>query len=159
MRFAFFAINPADARLQPLRAPGQLAARHDNVQRRDGSSHHFREHGREDQMIVSAENNYFRLHWQRAFEALRQSHSGKTAAHNHNPFGKVWRAGFSFFHVQVTVASPTTRHAENFIFLTRRNEWGEHPIKISTADECGLLASVSENFSSTRRPICKIISA
>jgi hypothetical protein len=58
---------------------------------------------------------------------LRQSHSGKTAAHNHNPFGKVWRAGFSFLHVQVTVASPTTRHFEKFIFWTQTNEWGEHP--------------------------------
>jgi hypothetical protein len=111
----FFAINPADARLQPLRAPGQLAARHDDVQGRDGSPHHFGEHGREDQMIVGAENDDFHVRWQQAFEALRQSHSGKTAAHNHNPFGKVWRAGFSFLHVQVTVASLTTRHSEIYL--------------------------------------------
>jgi hypothetical protein len=61
-------------------------------------------------MIVSAENNYFRVRRQRPFEPLRQSHSGKTAAHNHNPFGKIWRAGFSFLHVQATVAGLTTRH-------------------------------------------------
>jgi hypothetical protein len=112
MRFAFFAINPADARLQPFRAPGQLAARHDDVQRRDGSPHHFGEHGRENEMIVRAKNDYFYLRWQQAFEPLRQSHSGKTAANNHNPFGKVWRAGFSFLHVQATVASLTTHHSE-----------------------------------------------
>jgi len=27
---------------------------------------------------------------------------------------------------------------ENGIFLTQKNEWGEHPMKISTADERGL---------------------
>jgi hypothetical protein len=80
-------------------------------------------------MIIRAKNNYFRLRWQTTFEALRQNHSGKTAAHNNNPFGKVWRAGFSFFHVQVTVTIPTTRHSENFTFWTQRNEWGEHPMK------------------------------
>jgi hypothetical protein len=47
---------------------------------------------------------------------LRQGHSGKSAAHNHNPLGKIWRAGFLFLHVQATVASPTTRHPKNFIF-------------------------------------------
>jgi hypothetical protein len=66
-------------------------------------------------MIVSAEDDNFRLRWQRAFEALRQSHSGKTAAYNHNPFGKVWRAAFLFLHVQATVASPTTRHSEIYL--------------------------------------------
>jgi hypothetical protein len=80
-------------------------------------------------MIVSAKNNNLYLCRQQAFEALRQSHSGKTAAHNHNPFGKVWRDGFSFLHVQATVAIPTTRHSENFIFWTRKNEWGEYPMK------------------------------
>jgi Oxidoreductase NAD-binding domain len=60
--------------------PGQRAASHDDVQRRDGSPYHFRKHGREDQMIVNAENNYFIIHRQRPFEALRQSHSGKTPA-------------------------------------------------------------------------------
>jgi hypothetical protein len=37
---------------------------------------------------------------------LRQSHSGKTAAHNHNSFGKVWRDGFVFLHHQMAMASP-----------------------------------------------------
>jgi hypothetical protein len=84
-------------------------------------------------MIVSAEDDDFRLRWKQAFEPLRQSHSGKTSAHNHNPLGKVWRAGFVFIHVQVTVTIPTTRHSENFTFWTQRNEWGEHPMKFKPA--------------------------
>jgi hypothetical protein len=80
-------------------------------------------------MIVRAEDDDFRLRWQQAFEALRQSHSGKTAAHNHNPFGNVWRAGFFFVHVQTTVARSSSRHFEKFIVGKRKNEWGEHPMK------------------------------
>jgi hypothetical protein len=101
VRFAFFAINPADARLQPLRAPGQLAAGNDDVQGRDGPPHHFRKHGSEDQMIVSAENYYFRLRQQQAFETLRQGHAGEAAAYNYNPLGTVCRYVFLFLHDQV----------------------------------------------------------
>ena len=56
--------------------------------------------------IVSAKNDDFRLRRQQAFETLRQSHSGKTAAHDHNPFRKVWRDGFVSFNDQMVVANP-----------------------------------------------------
>ena len=48
-------------------------------------------------------------------------------------FGSIWRDGFSFLHVQAVVASPTTRHSENFIFWSRKNEWGEYPIRLKRA--------------------------
>ena len=56
--------------------------------------------------IASAKDDNFRVLRQQAFETLRQSHSGKTAAHDHNPFGKVWRDSFGLFHDQIAVASP-----------------------------------------------------
>jgi hypothetical protein len=40
-------------------------------------------------MIYSAEDDDFRLRRQQAFEALRQGHSGKTAAHNDKSFSQV----------------------------------------------------------------------
>jgi len=37
-------------------------------------------------VILSAEDDYFHLRRQRAFEALRQGHSGKTASNYHKSF-------------------------------------------------------------------------
>ena len=67
-------------------------------------------------MIVSAQDDYFRLRRQKAFETLRQGHSGKTAAHNHNSFGNVWHDVFSFLHVQMNV----TGHLESDDQVRRR---------------------------------------
>lgn len=56
--------------------------------------------------IVSAKDDDVRLLRRQAFETLLQSHSGKTATHNHNPLGKVWCDGFVFFHHQMVGANP-----------------------------------------------------
>jgi hypothetical protein len=49
-------------------------------------------------MIVSAKNDYFRLSRQRALKALRQGHSGKTAAYNHDRSRLLRHGGVSVLH-------------------------------------------------------------
>jgi len=148
MRLIFFGINPADPSLQPFRAPGQLAAGDNDVQRRDGTPHNFREHGRENQMVVSTQDDDFRLLWQQWFETLRQSHPGKTAAHAYNPAGMVWRAGCFCWHDQNALLNSFTRHAGDCNGETRKNEWGEHPIKNQTAE---LVSLIHETYASHNR--------
>jgi hypothetical protein len=59
------------------------------VKGRDGPPHDFRQHGSEDQVIFSAQDDDFRLRRQHSFEALSQGHSSKTAAHNYKSFRQV----------------------------------------------------------------------
>jgi hypothetical protein len=118
MRLIVFPVNPADACFQPFGSPGQPPASHHDMQGRNDSAHHFREQGGENQMVVFAQDDYFHLRGKQSFQALRQSHPGKTAPHNNNPFSRVWRDGFVFFHDQIAAAS-SIAHTLKTISLER----------------------------------------
>jgi hypothetical protein len=63
------------------------------MQGRDGPPDDFREHGGEDQMIISTQDDDFGPLWQQSLEALRQGHSGKAPANYHDFFRNFWRGG------------------------------------------------------------------
>jgi hypothetical protein len=99
MRFLLFAIDSVDTRLQPFGPPCQRATRLDDIEGRYGAPHYFRKHGGKDEMILGAEDDYFHLRWQQAFETLRQGNSGEAASDYHESLG-------TFGHYDLGVICP-----------------------------------------------------
>src|SRR6266850_1417059 len=99
MNEAPFQIDAGRGRCDPASTFGHLTPCHDHVQRRNRAGRHFRQHRREHQMVIAADDDDLNRLVEVFLQMLGQRYPGKAAADNN--YGK--RIATAWFHRRVCI--------------------------------------------------------
>ena len=84
MNEAPFQINAGCGRGDPASTFGHLTSGNDHMQRRNRAGRHFRQHRREHQMVIAADDDDLNRVVELSLQMLGQCYPGKTAADNND---------------------------------------------------------------------------